>query len=85
MSLYAQVEIWNPELDIRLATIPEPTASEKEAAEQFSNLGKLIASLRSPQETIVLETVAGYMIFPQKFLVDCLLRLKVETHEEEVE
>ena len=53
MSLYAQVEIWNPALDIRLATVPEPTESEKEAAEQFSNLGKLISSLSNPNETIV--------------------------------
>lgn len=84
MTLYASVEIFNLPNDIRFETAKEVTASEKDAVEQFNQLAKLISSMKSDSDSIVLETTEGYMLFNRKFFVDSVLRLCV-TEEEEVE
>lgn len=83
MKILAFIEIWNPRLNVHFDTVQEVAESEKVALEQFNHLSNLISRMSEDNNTIVLETTTGFMIFTRKFLIDSIIRLKMEESGEE--
>lgn len=83
MKILAFIEIWNPNLNVHFDTVQEVAESEKAALEQFNRLSNVISKMSEDNNTILLETTTGYMIFTRKFLVDSIIRLKMEETGEE--
>lgn len=78
----ASIHIFHFSSNTQFYTVEEETPSLVEAREQFSKLAEVISLMEKDNDSIVLETTEGYVMFTRKFLSDCIFRLNFIKVEE---
>lgn len=88
-TLVAWIEMWHPQTDTTIKTVPEPCESRADARLQFNELHKLISKWTTEYDGIILDTMIGTIRLPSSFIAGAILKIRTayesgETVEEVV-